>query len=147
MRQWMLLTMLGWAAALSAENTPKATKETLMRRDDEFCAATKERRLEGWMSFFADDATGFPPGRDLVTGKAGLRQMYSKMFDDPEFTITWKPVKADIAASGDIGYTIGVSEINSKDKDGKRVTRKGKYLTVWKKQPDGSWKVAADLGN
>ena len=99
------------------------------------------------MSYFADDATAFPAGKPLIHGKAALREFYSAMFSTPEFTLEWRPVKADMAASADLGYTIGTSESRYRDKNGKIVTQPGKYLTVWKKQADGSWKVAADLGN
>jgi ketosteroid isomerase-like protein len=48
--------------------------------------------------------------------------------------------------SGDMGYTWGHFEGHSKDAAGNDVTVKGRYITVWKKQADGSWKVALDAG-
>ena len=65
----------------------------------------------------------------------------------PDFSLTWAPVKADMAASGDMGYTYGNYELKSKDKDGQLVTHYGKYASIWKKQKDGSWKVVLDMGN
>ena len=56
-------------------------------------------------------------------------------------------MKAEMAASGDLGYTFGNYVATSKDKDGKVVKHYGKYVTIWKKQADGSWKVAMDTGN
>ncbi|MGA8309112.1 MAG: nuclear transport factor 2 family protein, partial [Terriglobales bacterium] len=56
-------------------------------------------------------------------------------------------VKAEMAASGDLGYTFGNYVLKSKDKDGHAVAHYGKYATVWKKQKDGSWKVVMDMGN
>jgi ketosteroid isomerase-like protein len=99
------------------------------------------------MSYFADDAAAFPAGKPLLSGRENLRENYSRMFKLPEFSLTWRPVKADAAESGDIGYSIGTSEFKYRDKEGKIVAEHGKYLTVWKKQKDGSWKVVADLGN
>jgi ketosteroid isomerase-like protein len=52
-----------------------------------------------------------------------------------------------MAASGDLGYTYGNYQLKAKDKDGKVVTRYGKYASIWKKQKDGSWKVVLDMGN
>jgi ketosteroid isomerase-like protein len=46
-----------------------------------------------------------------------------------------------------LGYTWGSYEFLSKDKDGNQHVERGKYTTVWKKQTDGSWKVALDMGN
>jgi ketosteroid isomerase-like protein len=51
------------------------------------------------------------------------------------------------AHSGDLGYTIGAYEMTFNDPTGKTVSDKGKYVTVWKKQKDGSWKVLLDVFN
>jgi ketosteroid isomerase-like protein len=64
-----------------------------------------------------------------------------------DLSLTWAPVKAEMAGSGDMGYTYGNYVLRSKDKDGKIVARYGKYTSIWKKQKDGSWKVALDMGN
>jgi ketosteroid isomerase-like protein len=54
-----------------------------------------------------------------------------------------------MAASGDLGYTYGTYVLTSKDKDkdGKPIVEHGRYLTIWKKQKDGIWKVAVDMDN
>ena len=52
-----------------------------------------------------------------------------------------------MSGSGDLGYTYGNYVFISKDKDGKIVASYGKYMSVWKKQKDGSWKVVVDMGN
>jgi ketosteroid isomerase-like protein len=67
--------------------------------------------------------------------------------DQKDNHLTWTPVGADISASGDLGYTYGTFEFRSKDKDGKPIIEHGKYTSIWKKQKDGSWKVALDMGN
>jgi len=67
--------------------------------------------------------------------------------DDKNNRLTWSPVGADISASSDLGYTWGSYEFRAKGKDGSAKVEHGKYLTVWKKQADGNWKVAVDMGN
>lgn len=141
------LLLSGAGAKAASPKKQAAALAAIQKADLDFCAATKANGLDGWMSYFAEDATAFPQGKPLIQGKAALREFYSKMFATPELTIDWKPVKADMAASGDLGYTIGNAEFRFRDPSGKMASRPGKYLTVWKKQPDGSWKVAADLGN
>ncbi len=63
----------------------------------------------------------------------------------PSFSATWQPTKIEVARSGDIGYAIGNSEGTSIDFAGNHVPVKGKYIEIWKKQPDGSWMIAADM--
>jgi len=71
----------------------------------------------------------------------------SNFFGIPGFTIKWKATKADIARSGDMGYSIGSYDLSVNDAQGKPMTDHGKYTTIWKKQTDGSWKVAVDMFN
>lgn len=140
--------LLAGGGVKAAPKKQAAAVKAMEQADLDFCAATKAKGLDGWMSYFAEDATAFPSGKPLIHGKAALREYYgAAIFSTPGITIDWRPVKSDAAASGDMGYTIGTAEFRWPDKDGKTVTRPGKYLTVWKKQKDGTWKVVADLGN
>lgn len=142
-----LLAGTATGSAKAASRKQAAAIKAIQQADLDFCAATKARGLDGWMSYFADDATAFPAGKPFIQGKAALREFYSNLFSTPELTIDWRPVIAEAASSGDLGYTIGTAEFRFRDKDGQLTTRPGKYLTVWKKQAGGSWKVVADLGN
>ncbi|MDI6780166.1 MAG: DUF4440 domain-containing protein [Bacteroidota bacterium] len=54
---------------------------------------------------------------------------------------------AEVSNSGDLGYTWGTYKTKFEGAQGKPLERTGKYLTVWKKQNDGGWKVIADIGN
>jgi ketosteroid isomerase-like protein len=56
--------------------------------------------------------------------------------------MTWRPTEGDIAASGDLGYTIGRWEFT-----GAEGSARGSYVTIWRRQPDGSWKVVVDIGD
>ena len=88
-----------------------------------------------------------PSNSPVLQGKAAARAMWQAMFSMPGFGGGWKATKAEVARSGDVGYTTGTYEINETDASGKLKTDKGKYLAVWKKQADGSWKCVADMFN
>ncbi len=79
-----------------------------------------------------------------ITGRAAIREDMAKAFADTAFTLTWEPLQSD--ASGDLGYTNGTYEARFRDAKGNAMTRTGRYLTIWKKQADGSWKVVRDIG-
>jgi ketosteroid isomerase-like protein len=54
----------------------------------------------------------------------------------------------DVAKSGDLGYSQGAYTMTFTDPKTKKVlTERGKYVTVFKKQADGSWKAVADIDN
>ena len=121
-------------------------RAALIKAEADFEKARAERGLEGWLSFFADDTANVNVGLPIVIGKAEMRRRLEKEWN-PDLKLTWKPAKADIATSGDLGYTFGTWELTGKSLAGEPVHLTGKYATVWKKQADGSWKVVLDLGN
>lgn len=142
----VLILVLMSLVVPAARGGGSADKGALLAADLAFAKATAEKGLEGWLSWFAPDAKIFPPGEAVIEGIEAIRTYYAKTGFDPK-PLTWKPAFADLAASGDLGYTVGYASWPGTDEKGHKVTRGSKYLTVWKKQADGSWKVAADLGN
>jgi ketosteroid isomerase-like protein len=94
-----------------------------------------------FLQFLGDDAIVFAPR--ATRG----RKAYEEQPDEPEprTTLVWSPSFADIAASGDFGYTTGPYEL-SFVREGKTVKSYGHYVTVWKKTSDDRWKVAIDKG-
>ena len=62
-------------------------------------------------------------------------------------TLKWEPLKAEVAVSGDLGYTFGRYQRISIDSLNNESSRYGTYVSVWKKQEDGSWKFVIDAGN
>jgi len=126
--------------------TPKADASTLRQLEADFMKAAAERGSQGYMSYYADDAAELPNGEDMLQGKENIAKTMG-FLDDKNNHLTWAPVHADMAASGDLGYTYGTYEFQSKDKDGKPTVEHGKYASIWKKQKDGSWKVVMDIGN
>jgi ketosteroid isomerase-like protein len=120
--------------------------DTLRQLEADFMKAAAEKGSQGYMSYYAEDAVELPNGADMIQGKESIAKGMS-FLDQKDNHLTWTPVYADMAASGDLGYTFGTYEFRSKDKDGKPTIEHGKYASVWKKQKDGSWKVVMDMGN
>lgn len=138
---WLLLL-----AAASSAADPAADRATLMKADSDFAAASAERGLPAWLSYFAEDASIYLDSEKIVTGLPAIREHYAKIGFSPK-GLVWKPQEARVSSCGDMGYTTGRWEYASKGSDGKPVTEHGRYLTTWQKQRDGSWKVISDIGN
>ena len=66
---------------------------------------------------------------------------------DSGYTLTWKPLYADIAQSGELGYTYGIYEFKAMDPEGKPIMGNGTYVSIWKKDQFGNWKLVLDTGN
>jgi len=126
--------------------SPKATADTLKQLEGEFMKAAADRGSEGYMSYYAEHSVELPNGAPLISGKSNIAQGMG-FLDDKKNRLQWTPVGADISASGDIGYTYGNFEFHSEDKEGRPHVDYGKYTSIWKLQPDGTWKVVLDMGN
>jgi len=131
--------------AAAADSEP-ATTDTLRQLEADFMKAAAERGAEGYMSYYADDAIEVPNGADAIHGKANIAKTMA-FLNDKNNRLTWTPTDAGISLSGDLGWTTGTYEFRSKDKDGKVKVEHGKYSSIWKKQPDGNWRVVLDMGN
>jgi ketosteroid isomerase-like protein len=85
-------------------------------------------------------------GSELVIGTDAVRALYDEQ-QRAGGTLNWRPVYADAVESGDLGWTIGEYVFTGRGANGSVVQRFGKYLTIWKKQPDGEWRFVVDGGN
>lgn len=93
---------------------------------------------QAFVTWLADDGIVFRPLP--VVGKPGWQERPT-----PPIELRWEPVQAEIAHSGDLGWDFGPSEIRF-PADTTRATIHGHFFSVWKKQPDGAWRVACDIG-
>ncbi len=121
-----------------------ADVEAIRQADLAWSAAQASDGLDGVMPFYVDDAIFLPPNSPMVIGKEAIREA-SAAIDSPGFSVSWKPMKIEVAQSGELGYAIGNFEGNIVDSAGNLVPVTGKYVEIWKKQADGSWKVAVDM--
>ena len=138
----LLLVIVLALTSFAQEKTSKGA-DLLRKLEADFAKAVAEHGHDAFVSYFAED------GVELEDG-GGIKTRDLMRNEDPwpsDLSLTWAPVKAEMAVSGDMGYTYGNYELRSKDKDGKMVTHYGKYASIWKRQKDGSWKVVLDMGN
>jgi ketosteroid isomerase-like protein len=142
----LIATTLLADARSAAPPEPKATAATLQRLEREFMKAVAEEGAPGYLSYYADDAVGVPDGGGFLRGKKEIAKRAGYL-DNKSNHMTWTPLGADVATSGDLGYTFGTYEFHGVDKDNAPVVSVGKYTTIWKLQQDGSWKVVLDMAN
>ena len=143
-----VVIMWGEFAASSPSFQTRSVPDTaasLKQADLAFCRAVQDRGLEGWMSYFADDAV-IGPADPPVRGKDAIRAFYSKVFARQNLDFQWIATTEEIFPAGDLGYTSGRARMSFVE-SGQRKERTSRYVTVWQKQHDNSWKVIADFGS
>jgi ketosteroid isomerase-like protein len=123
-------------------NESKQTAEVRQAELD-FAAAARAKDYEKAMSYWDHDIMFFNDGK-MSRGMEKQRANW-EFLKNPNLTITWSPEVVE--ASGGLGYTTGPYEIHLKQADGSERVTRGRYCTIWRRKPDGSWKAALDIGS
>lgn len=123
----------------SAQTERGKALESLIEAERAFSKTSEEKGFrEAFLTWLAPDAIVFRPAP--VEG----RPIYEKMDPANPAVLTWEPEVADIAASGEMGYTSGPFTL--RPHRGAEPTGFGHYVSVWKKGSEGTWKVFLDAG-
>lgn len=124
------------------EKKPVADPNVLMKADIAFSDYSVKHGIQkAFIEFAHDSVVILKAGRMPMEGLQSLIDSYKGRSDSGKL-LTWKPIKALIAESGELGYTYGIwTFVAASD------TTKGTYLTIWKKNNKGEWKYIADTGN
>lgn len=132
----LLLTFTARAQA------PSPLKEMVLTEHAFARMAAEKNTRDAFMAFIADDGLLFRPG--AVNGKNWMLE-HPERPSDKRPLLAWQPILAMMAAAGDLGFTTGPWQ-SKEDINDPKPSAYGQFITVWKKQPDGSWKFVVDLG-
>ena len=123
-----------------------ADEKAIRDADEAWSNAAAAKDVDKTVAFYSDDAVVMPPNAERLTTKEGIRKIWKDMLTDAK--VSWKSTKVEVAKSGDIAFSSGTYEVTMNDVvTGKPVNDHGKYLAVWEKQTDGTWKCGADIWN
>jgi uncharacterized protein (TIGR02246 family) len=142
----LLLPLVACTASAPAPNL-EAEAATLMETSRAWSAAAGSGDTEAILSYWADDAVMMAPGQPPLRGKPAIREYVEGMSSIPGARIEWEPLEAHVASSADMAYLIERNRVSFHDSTGATVTETNKVVTVWRKQPDGSWENVIDMWN
>ena len=125
----------------------KVEGEKLMQLSREWSASAASNDLDKTLSYWADDAVVMSPGQPSMKGKNAIREMMESTAKIPGFRISWEPLSVEVSQSGDMAFMIEKNQVTVNDSLGHPITEFNKAVTIWKKQPDGSWKNVVDIWN
>lgn len=119
--------------------------EEMLEADRAFAAmAGKEGVAAAFVAYAGQDVRMFPDGGAPYQGRDALIEQFSSWPKGAR--LDWTPIEAVAAGSGDFGFTWGRYVYSAVGENG-QIVEHGKYVSVWRKGPDGAWKVIADIGN
>jgi uncharacterized protein (TIGR02246 family) len=124
------------AAAVEAVKETERAKLQAVRAKDAVKAA----------SYYAADGVAITPGDRPIEGSKAIEEFYGRMVGDQAFELDFTNAKTTAAAAGDLAYTRGTYRVTYTDPGSRQpVTQTGNYLTIFKQQTDGSWKIVEDI--
>jgi ketosteroid isomerase-like protein len=141
-----LVFLVESAGAVLGQRSGKET-DAILAADAAWMKVWWAKDLEKSVAFFDKEGSMLPANEPIATGKDALTKLIGAAFADPDYRLSWHANKAGVARSGELAYTSGTYDLSMKDASGKTISDKGKCLTVWKKQADGTWKVLYDMFN
>ena len=146
----VLLTVAACApqAQPAAQTDVAAVKQYIEAANARFLAAVQKGDTAGAVANYTDDAVVMMPNAEAWRGHDGLSKGFSGFMS--QMTITGgHATTTDVMVGGDLAVETGTFEwtLQPKAAKAKAMTDKGKYLTVWKRQADGSWKIVRDINN
>ena len=101
--------------------------------------ARTEGTGKAFIAYSAEDPVMIRPGSMPLLGRSAFVEVFSTVTGS---ALSWEPLKAEIAASQDLGYTFGRYTL----RENGEIKAYGVYVSIWKKQQDGSWKFVLDGG-
>ena len=113
--------------------------------EKKFADATAQGGGRAFASWFADNAISLANGKPPVQGHDAIAAQATWKPED--YQLTWTPDGGEMGPGEQMGYTWGHYSGHSRDAQGAPIVTTGRYMTIWKRQPDGSWKVALDSSN
>ncbi len=129
-------------------DTSAADQKAIRDGDTAWPGDLASKDIDKIMAHYADDASLLVTDMPIMRGKDAIRSGMKGMLEDPNFALTFKPDVVQVAKGGDLGYTQGAYTMTTTNPRTKKAeTETGKYLTVYRKQTDGSWKAIEDIAN
>ena len=125
-------------------NLDNFTTEKLLQRDRQCANAAATSNMEVLWGCWTDDAVMLMSTEFQVEGKEEIKAFTLRSREDPNFRINWTAIGAEVSPHGDMGYTYGNGTVSRTGKNGQVITVTQPYLSVWKKEKAGEWKIVIE---
>jgi uncharacterized protein (TIGR02246 family) len=145
------LTALLLTACTPAPAPDNRAAEALALRDGEVAAFIQDwagKDAARMAAHFTEDGNLMIPNSPTMTGRDAIANGMKQALADPNWSLVLQPVQVDVSKAADLAYTRGAYILTATDPaTKKRVTERGRFLIMFRKGPDGSWKAVQDITN
>jgi ketosteroid isomerase-like protein len=147
----VLALMAGAGIAAAAQGGVSATRvdraasrHAVQEVDRELSRASESRNIDAFTALLDTDTVFISESGPPARGREAVRVKWSQFFDPAGPALTWEPYEGEVGSQGDLGYTRGKFLLRGKDGAGQPVTEHGEYLSIWRKQENGTWRLVVD---
>ena len=123
------------------------TVDELIELDRAFCEEVSKLGAAAWGKHFALNGAMLVKLGENIVGEPSVYATMKAFFMQKGSTLLWSPENGGISDAGDLGYTYGQYIRHYRDEAGAKVKETGRYMTIWRKQADHSYKVEVNMGN
>jgi ketosteroid isomerase-like protein len=140
-----LASTLAPAFSLTATAAPQSsTLETLAKLREAWVRDLRTKQIEPILKFYAPDAAFLQPNGERITGSAALRTLFQTIMATFNSDLTLH--SQNLETSGDLAYDSGdFQETLTTISTGAKISSKGCYVIIYKRQPSGSWQIVQQV--
>jgi uncharacterized protein (TIGR02246 family) len=142
----VLCLSAAWSELSAQTRDEKTDKEAIRAIMKEAGAAHTAGDAERWVSVFSPDAVLMPANKPEIKGREALLRMARDLFENFTSTASIKPLEVEVAGDWAFART-NISGRLTPKRGGKAIELDGKEIGIFRRQPDGTWKVARLIGN
>ena len=145
-----LMFVLGFSLAQFSCSKSETFDELQVRKSikaacTKYSQAIREENLPGVLDIYTTEATIIPPDGEMVWGKQAIEEMYKKLLQKGMKDIVFNTI--EVGGSGDTAYEIGKTKVQIHPEGQAAFTDTTKYLVIWKRQADNTWKIHVSIWN
>ena len=137
----------GVACAREPEVDRQALERSLRSADSALTAAIAAKDVDRTTAFYDENAELLPVAEPVVVGREAIRREWADIFGIPGFASTANLTRVEVSADGTLAYTRGTYETTMTGSDRRPTVEVGKWVTVWRRSSDGSWRIVQDITN
>lgn len=131
------------AREMSMEMDPMELRSAIESAAADFEAAAAAGDAAAIAALYTQDATLLPDGAEIIRGRGGIQDYWAALLSELPEDATVDLETVDVDGAGDLAYEIGTFTVTA----GGETIDAGKFVVVWRHEPDGSWKMLADIFN
>jgi len=134
-----------YAASKRNDEGVREARSAIEAANAKFSEAFARGDIKALSSMYTSDAIAFPPDSEMVRGNEAIGEYWKATRESGVRSAVLTTV--EVSRSGDVAYEVGKVSLTIQPAGKEPATAMAKYVVVWKRQTDGSWKLHRDIWN